>query len=255
MTDVRFAVIGRGRAGGSFQAALVHRGADCVAMLGRGDDPATLDTTLDLVIVAVPDRAIADVAEHVPTGPLVVHLSGATDLRSLRAHHERCGSLHPLVSLTDSERGAAALLAGPHMAVAAPTPELVAEVRSIAELLGAQTFIVDDNRRASYHAAASVAANHLVGLVAQVERIADADGLPLAPFTTMMRAVIDNIDHVGVAASLTGPVARGDWDTVRAHLAATDPADHGLYIALAQACATLAGHALPADLFPTESPR
>jgi predicted short-subunit dehydrogenase-like oxidoreductase (DUF2520 family) len=245
---MRFAVVGPGRAGGSFRDALVATGAHPIATLGRGDDPAELDPSVDLVIIAVPDRAIADVARRLPRGPLVVHLSGATDLAPLLAFHERCGSFHPLLSLPDPERGARALMAKAHVAIAAPSSAIQAELEALADRLGARWFVVDDDRRASYHAAASIAANHLVALLAQVERIARAEAIPLRPFTEMMRAVIDNVEDAGATASLTGPVARGDWDTVRAHLASIDPDEHRLYVDLARACAALAGHRLPPDL-------
>lgn len=247
---MRFAVIGAGRAGGSFRSALVATRAEAVAVLGRGDDPADLDPSLDLVIIAVPDRSIAHVAELVPPGPLVVHVSGATGLGPLLAHHDRCGSIHPLLSLPDVVRGARALLDSPHVAIAAPSAEAMAEVQALVDRLGARWFVIDDDRRATYHAAASIAANHLVALLAQIERITKAGAMPLEPFTDMMRDVIGNVENSGASAALTGPVARGDWGTVRAHLAAIDPSEHPLYLELANACATLAGHQLPADLAP-----
>lgn len=233
------------------RTALATTGGEPVAVLGRDDDPTALEPALDLVVVAVPDHAIAEVAALVPPGPLVVHLSGVTGLAPLLTHHQRCGSLHPLVSLPDPVRGARALLGNPHVAIAAPSPESMAEMVALADRLGAQWFVVDDEHRGAYHAAASIAANHLVALLAQVERVTSAGGMPLEPFTRMMQAVITNVESSGAAASLTGPVARSDWDTVRAHLMALDPAEHSLYLELAQACAALAGHQLPADLAAT----
>lgn len=247
---MRFAIVGPGRAGGAFEIALQATGASLAARLGRSDDPSTLDPALDLVLITVPDSAIAEVAAAIPHGPLVVHVSGATSLGPLLAHHERCGSLHPLVSLTDPTAGAKALQSSPHVAIAASRPDVLDEMRSLAGRLGARSFVVDDDRRANYHAAASIAANHLVGLLGQVERVASADGLPLAPFIEMMRAVLDNVDRVGPRAALTGPVARGDWETVRSHLAALPTVEHQLYLSLAAACAALADRSLPTDLRP-----
>ena len=245
---MRFAVIGPGRAGRSFADALSQHDARLASMLGRGDDPSQLDPDLDLVVIAVPDREIRSVASRVPVGPLVVHVSGASTLAPLRDRHERCGSLHPLVSLPDPERGAAALRSHPHMAIAGSTPAALAEVRAVADRLGARSFEVSDDDRAAYHAAAAIAANHLVALVGQVGRITNRHGIPLHPFADMMRAVLDNVEASDPASALTGPVARGDWDTVRSHLAAIDPAEHHVYLALAGACAALAGRSMPADL-------
>lgn len=242
---LRFAVVGRGRAGGAFAKALSSVGAECVAVLGRDDDPATLDPTLDLVLITVPDRAIGSVAARVSPGPLVVHVSGATTLAPLLEHHRRCGSIHPLLSLPDAEVGSKALLAGANLAIAGADEECERGLSGIAALLNANPFFVAENRRADYHAAASVSANHLVALAAQVERIASDADLPLRPFLDMMRAVLDNVERAGAQASLTGPVARADWATVQSHLDALPPAEHQLYLTMAKACADLAGHQFP----------
>lgn len=247
MTNLRFAVVGPGRAGGSFRSALTTVGAVCVDVIGRNDDAARLDSRLDLVLIAVPDRAIAQVAAQVPSGPLVAHVSGATTLTPLRTHHERCGSIHPLMSLPDSTTGAEALLAGANLAIAGADHACVQQLLGVAELLRATPFIVAEARRAEYHAAASIAANHLVALTAQVERITSNAGVPLAPFLDMMRAVLDNIDRVGAAGSLTGPVARADWSTVQTHLDAIPELERPLYLSMARACAELAGHGFPFD--------
>jgi predicted short-subunit dehydrogenase-like oxidoreductase (DUF2520 family) len=245
---LRFAVVGPGRAGRSFRGALEQRGATCAALLGRHDDPADLDASLDLVIIAVPDRVIANVAEQIPIGPLVVHLSGATGLDVLLHRHARCGSVHPLISLSDPTMGAQALSSGANLAIAAPTAELLAEVRAVTDLLEARTFVVDDAQRTSYHATAAISANHLVALCAQIERLTERDQLPIGPFLDMMRAVLDNVETQGTTASLTGPVARGDWEIVRAHLDAIGDRERSLYLALAAACAELANRTLPPDL-------
>ncbi len=245
---MRFAIVGPGRAGGAFELALEATGATAVASIGRSDDPSTLDASLDLVVIAVPDGAIAEVAAAVPRGPLVVHVSGATSLAPLLAHHDRCGSLHPLVSLPSAAAGAEALQANPNIAIAASSPDVLDEIRSLADRLGARSFVVDDERRATYHAAASIAANHLVGLVGQIDRVTSADGLPIGPFLEMMRAVLDNVERLGPRAALTGPVARADWGTVRSHLAALPNEEHELYRSLAAACAALVDRSLPPDL-------
>jgi len=249
MTDrLRFAIIGLGRAGASFHHALGSVGAVCVDVIGRNDDPARIDPTVDLVLIAVPDRVIGDVAGRVPPGPLVAHVSGATTLAPLLEHHTRCGSIHPLVSLPDSETGAAALLAQANLAIAGSTAAARAELLAVAHLLGGRPFVVDDAARTTYHAAAAIAANHLVALAAQVERITSRTDLPLDPFLDMMRAVLDNVADNGAAAALTGPVARADWATVAGHVDAIGPSERALYLCLAQACAELAGIELPADL-------
>ena len=244
-------MIGLGRAGGSFRSALTTAGAVCADVIGREDDPERLDPALDLVLITVPDRVIAEVAARIPRGPLVAHVSGATTLAPLLTHHDRCGSVHPLMSLPDSEAGAAALLHGANLAIAGANPADERELLALADLLGAKPFVVDDASRAEYHAAASIAANHLVALTAQVERITNDADLPLSPFLDMMRAVLDNVERSGATASLTGPVARADWATVQTHIDAIPAPERELYLSMARACADLAGHTFP---FASNSP-
>ena len=220
-------------------------GAVCIDVVGREDDPERLDSTLDLVLITVPDRAIAEVAARIPQGPLVAHVSGATTLAPLLAHHDRCGSVHPLMSLPDGDTGSAALLDGANLAIAGANLADEHELLALANLLGANPFVVNEARRAEYHAVASIAANHLVALTAQVERLTNDANLPLSPFLDMMRAVLDNVERAGATASLTGPVARADWATVQAHLDAIPGPERELYLTMAKACADLAGHTFP----------
>ena len=76
---------------------------------------------------------------------------------------------------------------------------------------------VEDADRTAYHAAAAIAANHMVALIGQVERVAATAGLPLDAFAGLMRAATDDALDLGPRRALTGPAARGDWDTVERH--------------------------------------
>jgi predicted short-subunit dehydrogenase-like oxidoreductase (DUF2520 family) len=87
----------------------------------------------------------------------------------------------------------------------------------VAEALGGRTVEVEDRDRATYHAAASIAANHLVALIGQVERVAATIGLPLEAFAGLLHAATDDALALGPRRALTGPAARGDWDTVERH--------------------------------------
>jgi predicted short-subunit dehydrogenase-like oxidoreductase (DUF2520 family) len=92
--------------------------------------------------------------------------------------------------------------------------------RRMAQALGGRAVEVDDRDRVVYHAAASIAANHLVALIGQVERLAAAAGLPLEAFAGLLHAATDDALALGPSRALTGPAARGDWDTVERHRAA-----------------------------------
>jgi predicted short-subunit dehydrogenase-like oxidoreductase (DUF2520 family) len=239
---LRIRIIGRGRAGGALALALGDHSN--VELLGRGNHAKAV-ADVDIVVLAVPDGAIAECARGIEHGDAVVaHLSGATTLSAL-APHRRVASLHPLVSMPDPIEGARRLR-GAWMAIAGDPL-----IMGVADLLDGRTFQVDDDRRALYHATAAIAANHLVALMSQVERLAALTNVPRQAFLELASGALENVMVSGAAIALTGPVARQDWQTVRHHLAALSPEDRSLYLALAHEAATLAGHDLPPDLTPT----
>lgn len=213
-------------------------------MFGRNDDPAEAAQLADMVIITVPDDAIAPVASSIRPGPaVVVHTSGAAPLDVL-APHTRRGSVHPLVSLPDPATGAARLTGGAVFAVAGDPATTV-----LVEALGGRAIVVDDAHRALYHATAAIAANHLVALCAQVERLAGRVGVPIEVYWDLMASTLENVRRVGSAASLTGPAARGDLATIRRHLDALPDGERDLYRGLAAAAARLAGNPVDADVF------
>jgi predicted short-subunit dehydrogenase-like oxidoreductase (DUF2520 family) len=230
--------VGLGRAGGSFAEALSGAGWYLDNVFGRGMvlDDAAVD--VDIVIIATPDRAIAEVARAIrPVAETVVmHLSGACRLDVLEPHARRA-SVHALMTLPDAHTGAARLRGG-WFAIAgdAAAAELVAA-------LDGRSFVVADDHRARYHAAASVASNHLVVLLGQVERLAAQAGVPFAAFLPLIRASVDNVEALGAAWALTGPAARGDDETIERHLAALDESERPLYRVLSNAARTLASSA------------
>ncbi len=233
----RLRVIGPGRAGRSLALALGRVGWEVAEPLGRRDDPAPAGRDVDLVVVATPDAAIAEVAAAVEprAGVVVAHLAGSLGLDVL-GPHARVAAVHPLAALPDPEVGAARLAAGAWFAVAGDPLG-----QRLVDDLGGRWFTVADADRAAYHAAAVVASNHLVALFGQVERIADGIGVPPEAYLDLARATLENIADLGAAAALTGPVARGDWATVDRHLAALDPEERPAYEALAAAAARLVG--------------
>lgn len=196
-------------------AALVDVGCDVRALVGRGDDPTRAAEGVDLLVLATPDSAIAELSAAVrPVDDTVVcHLSGALGLDVL-APHRRRAALHPLVPLPSPEVGRVRLRSGITFAVAGD-PVAV----RVAELLDGRTITVADEDRAAYHAAACIAANHVVALLGQVERVAAGAGLSLADFLGLTRAALNDVADLGPAAALTGPAARGDEATIARHRA------------------------------------
>jgi predicted short-subunit dehydrogenase-like oxidoreductase (DUF2520 family) len=236
---VKIRIIGRGRAGASLAGALT--GLATVESYGR-DYPIDIASGADLVVLAVPDHELARCAARIAVGEAVlVHLSGATTLAVL-SPHRRVASLHPLVSMPDPIEGARRLR-GAWMAVAGDPL-----INEVADLLDGRILRVDDSQRALYHATAAIAANHLVALMGQVERLAALIGVPARAFLDLAAGALASTIEAGAAAALTGPVSRGDWGTVRQHVAAIPNADRALYLALVNEAARLAGSDLPADL-------
>jgi predicted short-subunit dehydrogenase-like oxidoreductase (DUF2520 family) len=261
LTDTRtVALVGPGRAGTALAGALADAGYRVVTVAGRSPEaPSTREVATRLgasavdveaagrgaalVVVATPDAAIErtarEVAPSLEPGALVVHLSGALGLDVLAAvarvrADARIGALHPLQTLTGHE--SARVLRGAWAAVAGPP-----EVTALAETLGLRPFAVDDADRARYHAAACIASNHLVALLGQVQRVSERAGVPFEAFEPLARAAVDRAFDRGPARALTGPVARGDVTTVRAHLEALDPAEHDAYLAGARGALVLSG--------------
>ncbi len=195
-------------------AALTAAGGyEPAGVLRRGDPVATAARDVDLLLIATPDDAVAEVASAVDVvrTTAVVHLSGSLGLDVLVPHPRR-GSLHPLVPLPNEEVGAERLRSGVTFAVAGDPI-----TRALADSLGGRAAAVDDARRGAYHAAATVAANHLVALLGQVERLADLAGVPLDAFAGLVRAAADDAFALGPRPALTGPAARGDWSTIERH--------------------------------------
>ena len=235
-----FRCIGPGRAGSSLATALTRRGWTCEGFLGRGDDVTDAARGVDVLVIATPDDVVAAVAAAVRPVPTttVVHLSGSLGLHALEPHPRRAG-LHPLVPLPDETVGADRLLSGVTFAVAGEPA-----ARLMAEALGGRLVEVADADRAAYHAAACIAANHVVALLGQVQRVAASAGLDLEAFLPLTRAAVDDVASLGPRRALTGPAVRGDWATLSRHLDALPRAERPGY----QAGAALATQLAQSDV-------
>jgi predicted short-subunit dehydrogenase-like oxidoreductase (DUF2520 family) len=211
-------VIGRGRVGSAVAARLAERGVQL------------RDEGAEVVLLCVPDDAIADVAQGLTPGDAWIgHVSGATSLSAL-APHTRRFSLHPLQTFTRS-RGPEQL-DGAFAAVTGETPEAIEVAVELAQTLGLEPFSLADDRRALYHAGAAVASNYLVTLYRIAAGLLEEAGAPSEALVPLMRRTIEN------GFELTGPIARGDWATVDRHLEAiraARPEVEPLYRLLAEA--------------------
>jgi predicted short-subunit dehydrogenase-like oxidoreductase (DUF2520 family) len=187
-----------GRAGSAIAARLRERGVSV-----REDG--------DLRLLCVPDRAIAEVARAIEPGPWVAHVSGATPLAALEPHARRF-SVHPLQTLVPG--GGPQQLDGAWGAVTAESEEARLQALWLAETLGLRPFALADDKRALYHAGAAVASSFLVTLYRVAGRLLDEPGVPPEALVPLMQRTIEN------GFELTGPIVRGDWETIERHLAA-----------------------------------
>jgi predicted short-subunit dehydrogenase-like oxidoreductase (DUF2520 family) len=228
----RIEVIGSGRVGAAVSARLRERGFSPGS--DPGGSPPGSDPDVDLVLLCVPDTAISDVARGLTPGPWVAHVSGATSLAALDPH-ERRFSVHPLQTFTRARR--AEQLDGAWAAVTGETDEAIARARWLAETLGLRPFELDDDVRPLYHAGAAMASNYLVTLQRAAAALLDAAGAPPQALEPLMQRTIEN------GFELTGPIARGDWDTVERHreaIRAARPELEHVYECLADATVAIA---------------
>lgn len=193
-------VIGaRGRVGSAVTARLAESGVPL------------RERAAAVVLLCVPDRAIAEVASEIEPGPWVAHVSGGTPLAALDPHTRRF-SLHPLQTFTH-DRGPEQL-DDAWAAVTGETEEALEVANELAAILGLRPFPLADDRRALYHAGAAIASNYLVTLRRVAGGLLVEADVPPEALDPLMRRVIDN------DFQLTGPIERGDWETVERHRAA-----------------------------------
>jgi predicted short-subunit dehydrogenase-like oxidoreductase (DUF2520 family) len=221
-------VVGAGRVGKAVAARL----AESIPTGTTGRELEVADA--ELVLLCVPDRAIAEVAAAIAPGPWIAHTSGARMLCELDPH-ERRFSVHPLQTFTRA-RGPEQL-DGASAAVSGEGTDALATGFAVARLLGLEPFELDDGERPLYHAGASIASNYLVTIHWAASELLRAAGAPPEALEPLMRRTIEN------GFELTGPISRGDWQTVERHLAvirARRPQLEPMYRALAEATETVA---------------
>jgi predicted short-subunit dehydrogenase-like oxidoreductase (DUF2520 family) len=241
--EERVGLIGSGRLGTSLAAALLDAGIPTLTVDPRVD--RAWQQTIDgctAVFLTVADRDVRPLADSIPwrSGQAAIHCSGALGLDVLTAVRTvggLAGCLHPLQSFP-SRTAEPRRFAGTWCGVEGEGG-LQEELEALAEKLGMHPFSLLAVNRVLYHAAAVTMNNLVVGLAAVAGQMWEAAGLPsesareaLSPLLT---AAADNIAALPLDKALTGPLARGDVSTVRAHLEALErmPQLHEVYRRLA----------------------
>jgi predicted short-subunit dehydrogenase-like oxidoreductase (DUF2520 family) len=211
-------IVGRGRAGRSLARAAEAAGIE-VRLAGR-DDAVEAARGAGVALLCVPDAAISEACAAIAAAgapPLVGHVSGATTLDALApatARGAEAFSIHPLQTFADGETA----VAGTPCAVAGSNDDALRYANALAETLGMRPFEVAEENRAAYHAAASIASNLLVALQESAAELLERAGVEdarelLAPLVLRTAA---NWAERGPEA-LTGPIARGDRETIERH--------------------------------------
>ena len=262
MTKYEIGVVGAGRVGATLAAGLRAAGHEVVAAAGESDasrgridallpgveigKPTDVARACDLLLLTVPDDMLSNVVTMlvgsgaIREGQVVVHTSGRHGLAVLepaRAVGARTIAMHPAMTFTgtgiDLPR-----LAGCVFGVTADEADRALAESLVADL-GGRAMWVPEDRRTLYHAGLAHGANHLVTLITEAMEILSAAGAddPAATLRPLLTAALDNALEHGDAA-LTGPIVRGDVETVRAHvtdLAANAPQTLASYVTMARA--------------------
>jgi len=226
--------------------------AECGAV--RATTDAADLRTADVVVVAVADRAVAETGRRLAaawagTGPPVLHTSGSLPGSALGGAPLRAGSLHPLQSFPsagddDGGRRLAARLPGTHWF---HEGEGIDAARDLVAGWAGEFHALRAGGKALYHAGAAILSNHAVALFADATRCLESAGVrpaeSRAALASLLAGTLANLSAVGVPAALTGPVARGDVETVRLHveaLRAAHPDVLAAYAALARRAVVVA---------------
>jgi predicted short-subunit dehydrogenase-like oxidoreductase (DUF2520 family) len=271
----RIGVVGAGRVGAVLAAALRAAGHEISAVAGesagsrtrietllpgvRVDKPTAVSRSCDLLLLTVPDDMLPNVVAMLSAsgairpGQQVVHTSGKHGLAVLEpaaALGAHVLAMHPAMTFTGTDLDLGRLPGCVFGVTAVDATRSLAE-GLVADLGGSVVWVAEE-RRTLYHAGLAHGANHLVTLVTQAMDMLRASGAddPARTLRPLLTAALDNALSYGDAA-LTGPIVRGDVETVRAHLAdiaATTPGNLESYVAMARATANRAvldGRLLP----------
>ncbi len=265
-------MVGAGRAGLSLAYALWEAGAvRSVVVSGRRPEPPPHplfgpggiryvqglerpERGTTFLVLAVADQAIPRVALELalrgeaPPACAAYHMSGALGTDPLAPLAERgymVGVLHPLQALADPLRGAR-LLRGSAFGVSGDAGA-VAQARRLVRALGGRVLLVSPGRRPLYHAGAVFASNVVVAALAVARRILVGAGVPseeaVEALLALARGSLENVEVLGLEGALTGPVVRGDVETVDLHLRALEPRDRSLYVSWGKELVRLAEEA------------
>jgi predicted short-subunit dehydrogenase-like oxidoreductase (DUF2520 family) len=241
---LRIGIIGAGTVGSALAIRLAesgytvavvssrtHASAEKLAGAIKGcravDTNQAVTDAADIIFITTPDAAIPQIAAELRwhEGQSVVHCSGADSTETLqpaRRMGANTGVFHPLQTLANVKQ-AIDNLPGSTFAIEAVEP-LLSTLKEMAAALNCRWIELKAEDKVVYHAAAVIASNYLVTLVKLADDLWETFGIPRDQATQallpLLKGTLNNIENAGIPQALTGPIARGDIETVKKHLSA-----------------------------------
>ncbi len=242
----RFSIVGAGKVGTGIGIALKEAGLKLVSIYdvdpGASENAAALLNVevasspvgaaigADAIFITTPDDRIEEVCREIADSgidivdKILIHMSGALSLDVLQTaalKGARTICLHPIQTFADIE-AASKLLKGSFFGITAADDASKSWAREFVEKIGGKCLDIKNEDRVLYHLAAVIASNFLVMIehaaVSVFESIAVKKDEALEALIPLIRQTVDNIERFGVSKALTGPLARGDAGTIKAHL-------------------------------------
>ncbi len=253
---MKLLLIGTGRVAFHLGHALIAAGHELVGIAGRNKDRThaladdlrtsafTLNNALpaaDVIVIAVSDHAIADVALNIPLSEAVVlHTSGASGLDLLLPHPDRA-VLWPLISLSP---GTPMAFAEMPLVIDANTVRAGYVVKELARSLSGQVSVLSHPQRELTHAAATISLNFPVHLLSRAQGLLEREGIDPSILVPSFVAMAQKVAAIGASAALTGPARRGDLGTIHHHLdrLTDDPELRAAYARLSSMILRAYGH-------------
>jgi predicted short-subunit dehydrogenase-like oxidoreductase (DUF2520 family) len=241
-----FAIIGAGMVGTAIGFLLTKAGHKVIAIADKS--PAALKRALpytggkafrkpleavrksDCILITTPDDVISSACKEISLcaslkGKFIFHMSGAGGLDLLEPAKKAgaaVASIHPLQSFSSIDQ-AIKNIPGSYFAITADKKDQTT-AKNIVRDLGGIPFFISSDQKPLYHAAACIASNYLVSLMNTVESIYQAIGMnekdARKAYLPLVYGSLKNIENSGSISSLTGPIARGDFGTIKKHMTA-----------------------------------
>ncbi len=221
---MRIGIVGRGKLGSALEKALSKAGHEVVMDV----------LTSELIILCVPDDAIADVSRTYPDFPMV-HTSGANPASVIHGNGPKA-SMHPIQTVKSGAQ--AEVFEGIVMSLEGDE-ELLKKVARLVTDVGATPLFVTPNQKTAIHTAAVIVSNFTIALHMVADRVLRDAGLNATSadlFEKLTDQTISNLREVGALDARTGPALRGDIETMRKHLALLEghPSEIAVYKALSE---------------------